>query len=73
VPALEPGVLVHLHGVQLPRGSDDLLHAFLCGNRDVEVLLALGALSHEHPEIVKQSVPSWRGESRPSAFWLRRI
>jgi hypothetical protein len=66
-------VVVHLHGVRLPEPGDDLLHAFLCANRDVEVLLALGALATEHPEIVRQTVPSWRGESRPSGFWLRRV
>ncbi len=75
LPELAPGVVVHVHPVRLPwRGGpeQDLLHAFLCGNRHFEVLLANHALSREHPEIVRQAVPSWRGSSAPGALWLRR-
>ncbi|HEX8086630.1 MAG TPA: hypothetical protein VF529_20245 [Solirubrobacteraceae bacterium] len=75
LPELSPGVVVHLHPIRLPwpGGPDqDLLHAFLCGNRHFEVLLAHYALTREHPEIVRQAVPSWRGSSTPGALWLRR-
>jgi hypothetical protein len=75
LPRLAPGVVVHLHPLRLPwpAGPDqDLLHAFLCGNRHYEVLLAHYALAREHPAIVRQAVPSWRGGSEPGALWLRR-
>lgn len=75
LPELAPGVVVHLHPLRLPWPAgpeQDLLHAFLCGNRHYEVLLAHYALAREHPEIVRQAVPSWRGSSQPGALWLRR-
>ena len=75
LPELAPGVVVHLHPLRLPwpgGPEQDLLHAFLCGNRHYEVLLAHYALTREHPEIVRQAVPSWRGSSSPGALWLRR-
>ena len=78
LPRLPPGVLVHVHGVQLPwedRGPNarqDLLQAYLSGNEDWEVLLGLYDLTRIEPDLVRRLVPSWRGTSRPSAFWLRR-
>jgi hypothetical protein len=68
-------VVVHLHGVYLPwRGppEQDLLQAFLTGNPDWEVLFGLHDLARTEPELVKRVVPSWRGTTKPSAFWLRR-
>ena len=75
LPELAPGVVVHVHPIRLPwpgGPGQDLLHALLCGNRHFEVLLAHHALTREHPEIVRQAVPSWRGSSQPAALWLRR-
>ena len=76
LPELAPGVIVHLHPLRLPWPAgpeQDLLHAFLTGNRHYEVLLANYALTREHPDIVRHAVPSWRGgASEPAALWLRR-
>ena len=75
LPELSPGVVVHVHPLRLPWPSgpeQDLLQAFLSGNRHFEVLLAHHALARTHPEIVRQAVPSWRGSSQPAALWLRR-
>ncbi|HEV2813066.1 MAG TPA: hypothetical protein VGW10_07435 [Solirubrobacteraceae bacterium] len=75
LPELAPGVVVHVHPIRLPwpgGAGQDLLHAFLSGNRHFEVLLAHYALTRAHPEIVRQAVPSWRGGSEPAALWLRR-
>ena len=75
LPELSPGVVVHVHPIRLPwpgGPGQDLLQAFLSGNRHFEVLLAHYALARSHPEIVRQAVPSWRGSSQPAALWLRR-
>ena len=75
LPELSPGVVVHVHPIRLPWPAgpeQDLLQAFLSGNRHFEVLLAHHALARSHPEIVRQAVPSWRGSSQPAALWLRR-
>jgi hypothetical protein len=85
LPLLAPGVLVHFHDVLLPwelprtwleRGrfwsEQYLLQAFLSGNADWEVLLGLHDLARTEPALVKRIVPSWRGTSEPSAFWIRR-
>ena len=85
LPLLRPGVAVHFHDVLLPwelhrtwleRGwfwfEQYLLQAFLSGNRDWEVLLGLHDLTRTEPKLVREICPSWRGESYPSAFWIRR-
>ena len=75
LPQLGPGVVVHLHPIRLPwpaGAGQDLVQAFLSGNRHYEILLAHHALAREHPEVVRQAVPSWRGSSQPAALWLRR-
>ena len=75
LPELSPGVVVHVEGIKLPWRSgpgQDLLQAFLTGNRHFEILLALHALAREHPDTVRKAVPSWRGTSQPRALWLRR-
>jgi hypothetical protein len=85
LPILAPGVIVHFHDVLLPwelhrtwleRGwywsEQYLLQAFLSGNPDWEVLLAIHDLTRSEPDLVREAVPSWRGDSHPSAFWIRR-
>ena len=78
LPCLDHGVVVHFHDVLLPwedrRGhtAQDLLHAFLTGNDGWEVLLGVHDLTRTDPELVRRIVPSWRGDTKPSAFWLRR-
>ena len=76
LPELSRGVVVHLESLRLPWPAghgQDLLQAFLSGNRNYEVLLANHALARKHPETVRKTVPSWRGTSLPGALWLRRI
>jgi hypothetical protein len=75
LPELAPGVVIHVHPIRLPwpaGHAQDLVHAFMSGNRHFEILLAHYALTREHPEIVRQAVPSWRGSSEPQSLWLRR-
>jgi hypothetical protein len=85
LPLLAPGVRVHVHDVLLPwelhrewleRGwfwaEQYLLQAFLSGNADWEVELALHDLTRTEPALVRELCPSWTGTSFPSAFWLRR-
>ncbi len=78
LPLLDRGVVVHFHDVLLPwedrrlYTEQYLLQAFLAGNREWEVLLGLYDLVRTQPDLVRRLVPSWRGDSRPSAFWLHR-
>jgi methyltransferase family protein len=85
LPLLAEGVVVHFHDVLLPyelhrtwleRGwwwfEQYLLQAFLSGNPDWEVLLAVHALTRERGKLVRDLVPSYRGTTFPSAFWIRR-
>ncbi|HEX2085578.1 MAG TPA: class I SAM-dependent methyltransferase [Solirubrobacteraceae bacterium] len=85
LPLLAEGVAVHFHDVLLPyaphrtwleRGwwwfEQYLLQAFLAGNPDWEVLLAAHALTRERGDLVREVVPSYTGETYPSAFWIRR-
>ena len=75
LPELSPGVVVHLHPIRLPwagGAGQDLVQAFLCGNRHFEILLAHHALARSRADDVRAAVPSWRGASQPGALWLRR-
>ncbi|HEV2813064.1 MAG TPA: class I SAM-dependent methyltransferase [Solirubrobacteraceae bacterium] len=85
LPLLAEGVVVHFHDVLLPyevhrawleRGwwwfEQYLLQAFLAGNPDWEVLLAVHALTRERAALVGEVVPSYTGATYPSAFWIRR-
>lgn len=85
LPRLAPGVLVHFHDVLLPHEVDrrwlangwywseqDLLHAFLVGNRDWEVVLAVHAASRADPQLAREFAPGHRDEHVAGAFWLRR-
>jgi hypothetical protein len=86
LPALAPGVLVHVHDVFRPYEYPSALHALgahwqeqylvqalLCGNDGFEVVLACHALWREHREEVEALVPSARRGALPSSLWLRRV
>ena len=82
VPRLAPGVAVHLHDVFWPFEypetwlrehrdwtEDYLLHAFLIGNSDWEILWFSSWLWHSHPEMV----PANHKDQKPGSIWLRRV
>jgi predicted O-methyltransferase YrrM len=86
LPALAPGVLVHVHDIFLPYeyprefaerkglhwAEQYLLQAFLAGNRDYEVLAAVYALCRDRSEAMRSLAPTWRPGATASAFWMRR-
>ena len=86
LPRLRAGVLVHFHDIFLPyeyprawfvRGQSlaeqYLLHAFLCGNRSYEVLMAAHALARRHRKELTLLIPSLPAvHYGPAAFWIRR-
>ena len=86
LPRLRPGVVVHFHDVFLPYeyprafqqqemflSEQYLVHAFLIGNRDYEVVFAAHAASREQRDRVAAVVPSLRARAdhHPAAFWIR--
>ena len=91
LPRLRSGVWVHVHDIYLPYeyprellvatgffNEQYLLHAFLLGNDEWEILLALSALYRGERERLARLVPSVL-ERRPgglwfcpSSFWIRR-
>jgi hypothetical protein len=81
LPRLAPGVLVQVHDVywpfEYPRewlregrdwNEDYLVHAFLCHNREWEILLFGSWLWHHHLDLVPESLRS----PGSGALWLRR-
>jgi len=87
LPRLRPGVVVHFHDIFLPdeypRAFYDmamylseqyLLHAFLIGNDDYEIVFAAHAVVQAHRERVSELIPSLREhpDHHPAAFWLKR-
>jgi predicted O-methyltransferase YrrM len=85
LPALAPGVLVHVHDIFLPYeyprqwpeesgfhwAEQYLLQAFLAGNQGFEVLAATFALCRDRPNAMARLAPTWRPGAEASAFWFR--
>ena len=85
LPALAPGVLVHVHDIFLPYeyprrwleesgffwAEQYLLQAFLADNPRFEVLAATFALCRDRPEAMARLAPTWQPGAEASAFWLR--
>lgn len=87
LPALQPGVVAHIHDVyrpfEYPRALYEvfgaywqehyLLQAFLAFNAEFEVLCATHALARLRPEQLATLVPNGAaGAASPSSFWIRR-
>jgi Methyltransferase domain len=85
LPALAPGVIVHVHDIFLPweyprRWVEELelywaeqylLQAFLAYNPRFEVLLGNHHLSRSEPERLGRVIPSFGPGVAPGGFWLR--
>jgi predicted O-methyltransferase YrrM len=85
LPALAPGVIVHVHDIFLPYeyprqwpeesgfhwAEQYLLQAFLAGNRGFEVLAGTFALCRDRPDAMARLAPTWRPGAEASAFWIR--
>ena len=82
LPRLAAGVVVHVHDIFWPfeypaawlterRDWTEayLLHAFLCGNQNWEVLFFASWFWREHPELV----PSALVREDPGSIWLRKV
>jgi hypothetical protein len=87
VPAVKPGVLVHIHDIFTPRdypknwilyyrhmwGEQYLLEALLSFNKEFEVIAAVNWLAHEHKDKLLEACPILIKEPWiPSSFWIRR-
>ena len=88
LPALKPGVLIHIHDIFLPYPypkewlslrrlywtEQYLLQAVLQGNPSIEVLLSLYLLSQNYKEDLARSCPIYSGQlnSNPGSFWIRK-
>lgn len=87
IPALKPGVIVHVHDIFTPRNyplrwlknnvkfwnEQYLLEAFLSNNHDWEIMAALNFLHHNHPEALKSVCPNLAPTNDPGSFYMRRI
>jgi hypothetical protein len=85
LPALNPGVIVHVHDIYLPWeyprelmaehnffwNEQYLLQAFLAFNPRFEVLFGTHAISRRYPEELSALLNSRKLGSHPSSFWLR--
>jgi predicted O-methyltransferase YrrM len=82
LPRLAAGVVVHIHDVfwpfQYPASwmrehrdwtEDYLLHAFLIGNTDWEIMFFSSWLWHSHLELVPEAIAA----AGPGSIWLRRV
>ena len=86
LPALAPGVIVHIHDIYLPWeyprefmevrrfywSEQYLLQAFLAFNEAFEVLFANYALWRSHEDELRALVGGELPPRHPSAFWMRR-
>jgi predicted O-methyltransferase YrrM len=88
LPELNPGVVVHIHDIHLPDpyprayfednryiwNEQQLLHAYLCHNDRVRVLMPCWLIHKKHDEAFQAAFPRYRPAlHRPgSSFWLQR-
>jgi methyltransferase family protein len=87
LPALSPGVIVHVHDVFLPAHyprswilrdrrfltEQYLLQAFLAFNNAFEVLWASSFMHLNHPDKLERAFASYQRETRwPGSFWMKR-
>lgn len=87
LPALRPGVVVHLHDIFIPKeypkhwilsehrfwNEQYMLHAFLSGNRDYEILWAGAFMHYRHPQKLRDAFSSYDpAKNLPASFWMRR-
>lgn len=88
LPQLAPGVIIHIHDIFLPVDYPEewvvsrhrfwneqyLLQAFLCGNRDFEVLWGGAWLHHYHSDRLVEGFPSYDPKKNiPASFWIRKL
>lgn len=87
LPALRPGVIVHVHDIFTPRNYPDswvrdevrfwneqyLLEAFLTHNDSWRVLASVNHLRHEHFEALQRVCPHLTTDHEPGSFYLQRV
>jgi hypothetical protein len=89
LPALRPGVQVHVHDIYTPRdypaqllvgrlsfwNEQYLLEALLSGNRNFRVTGALNHLWHHHFEALAAKCPLLKSNpvKQPGSFWFERV
>ncbi len=87
LPKLNPGVIVHVHDIRLPYEvpklfiidqarfftEQYLLHAFLIGNKDFEILWGTCLMTYKFSEEVANVFrSSGGGKYAGGSFWIRR-
>lgn len=91
LPRLAPGVIVHVHDICLPYEypkvyatsetfrqfwtEQYLLQAFLSGNREFEIMLAMHYLMTDHPQRFREAFPHYDPDVHSytsGSFWFRR-
>lgn len=92
LPRLAPGVVVHVHDIALPCEypkdyavketfrqfwtEQYLLQAFLCFNREFEILLAMNWLMTDRMPLFRDAFPGYDPSIHPfksGSFWIRRV
>jgi len=86
LPALQTGVLVHIHDVFTPRdysrvwttqgtifwNEQYLLEAFLCFNDAFKIVGALNYLKHKHYAELSMKCPLLSNQREPGSFWIQK-
>jgi Methyltransferase domain len=87
IPALRPGVIVHVHDIFSPRDYlkewivDDtlfwneqyLLEAFLSCNKDWKIIGALNYLRNQHYEQLQACSPLLTPDRQPGSFYIQKV
>jgi len=87
LPALRPGVIVHVHDIFTPRNYPDswvrdevrfwneqyLLEAFLTHNASWKVVGSLNHLRHDHFDALRRVCPYLTTDHEPGSFYLQRV
>lgn len=91
LPVLKPGVIIHFHDIPLPYEYPEIyaknanfrvfwteayfLQAFLCFNKEFEILLPMAYLMKEHMDIFKDTFKDYPKKkfSNSGSFWIKKV
>jgi predicted O-methyltransferase YrrM len=87
LPALRPGVIVHVHDIFSPRdypcewvkermllwNEQYLLEAFLTGNDSWKVIAALNLLRHRYFDALRRVCPYLTPDREPGSFYMQKV
>lgn len=90
LPRLQRGVVIHIHDIPFPYltlapthplhrlsllwNEAAFVRAFLCGNRDFQILMSQSMLHEKSPDLLRRAAPTYDpARHYPDSLWLKKV